>query len=328
MAYTKLSLLIQLATDLQASSIGLTYEDIITKFNLRGYKFSQKTIKRMLDGLLEIGLETEKIILDTDHHLTKRFKMRNIPTYFLRLDKNEKASLERHLQTLSEGPEARAISKILADNEPLGIRLTNSVSELIERTAHTGNIQPKVKYNEKQLAILESAIEGFTEVSFKYRGQNKNRLTLRCVKPYGLLFGRFAYLIASERNKPPVSYRLDLLENVVDTKKMFVPKNDWNFKNWVIESFGVFHGDKMLDIKIRFAKEVAKRAEKIIFHPSQKFSYGKNNSLLLEIRCQGHKELIHELLHPDWMGFIKIEKPYELKKEFLEYIDICKKIAK
>ena len=325
MSYRKLSELINLATDLQATSIGLTYDELINKFKLRGYNYSKKTMKRMLDGLIEIGLKTDNIILDSDHHKIKRFKMQNFPNTFFNLTKNEKASLERHLQTLNEGPEARAISKILANNEPLGIKLTNTVSELIERTAHIGNVQPKAKYNEKQLIVLENAIEGFTKIKIKYRDQNL-KITSRIIKPLGLLFGRFAYLIALE-NIYPISFRLDLIEEVIDTKKMFINDKNWNFKRWVNKSFGVFHGDKTLNVKIRFLKKVAKRAEKIIFHPSQKLSYGKDGSLLLEIKCQGHQELIHELLHPDWYGQIKIEEPNELKKELLEYLEKSKKIT-
>ena len=51
MAYTKLRDLIQLAQDLQASSIGLTYEEMIEKLGERGHKPSRKTVKRMMDGL-------------------------------------------------------------------------------------------------------------------------------------------------------------------------------------------------------------------------------------------------------------------------------------
>ena len=49
------------------------------------------------------------------------------------------------------------------------------------------------------------------------------------------------------------------------------------------------------DIKIRFSKEVAKRAEKVQFHPTQKISHGRGRTLVLEMKCRGYRELIHEL---------------------------------
>ena len=54
MAYTKLRDLIQLAQDLQATSIGLTYEEMIEKLGERGHTPSRKTVKRMMDGLYEL----------------------------------------------------------------------------------------------------------------------------------------------------------------------------------------------------------------------------------------------------------------------------------
>ena len=44
-------------------------------------------------------------------------------------------------------------------------------------------------------------------------------------------------------------------------------------------------------IKVKFAKEVAKRAEKIQFHPLQKISHDRNGSLMMELRWRGHREL-------------------------------------
>ena len=146
----------------------------------------------------------------------------------------------------------------------------------------------------------------------------------RQVRPLGILFGRFAYLVASTGNRAPISYRLDLLENLELTDVFFVLKEDWNFKEWASQSFGFFHGDAHWDIKIRFSKEVAKRAEKVQFHPTQKISHGRGGTLVLEMKCRGHRELIHELLHPDWLGHVKIESPERLKEEFLDYVEMVK----
>ena len=74
------------------------------------------------------------------------------------------------------------------------------------------------------------------------------------------------------------------------------------------------------NIKIRFSRDVAKRAEKVQFHPLQKISHGRNGSLVIEMRCIGHRELIWELMHPDWIGHVKIESPEGLQKEYLEQL--------
>ena len=174
------------------------------------------------------------------------------------------------------------------------------------------------------MRVLEKAIEGFEEVKFKYRAQKAKSAVLRQVRPLGLLFGRFPYLVASTGNRAPISYRLDLLENVELAGQYSEPKKDWDFKKWASESFGVFHGDALWNVKIRFSIDVAKRAEKVQFHPSQKISHGRNGSLVIEMRCRGHRELIWELLHPDWIGHVTIESPEGLQKEYLGQLDRAK----
>jgi predicted DNA-binding transcriptional regulator YafY len=64
--------------------------------------------------------------------------------------------------------------------------------------------------------------------------------------------------------------------------------------------------------------------EKVQFHLSQKISHGRNGSLVIEMRCSGHRELIWELLHPDWIGHVKIESPEGLQKEYLGQLERAK----
>ena len=67
MAYTKLRDMLDLALELQASSLGLTIDQLMARTGR-----SRKTVERMLQGLTEIGLEMEPSRLESDHHLTKR----------------------------------------------------------------------------------------------------------------------------------------------------------------------------------------------------------------------------------------------------------------
>ena len=43
--------------------------------------------------------------------------------------------------------------------------------------------------------------------------------------------------------------------------------------------------------------------------------------MVAHLRCQGHRELIHELCHPDWLGQVLIEFPESLGVEFNEYLE-------
>ena len=328
MAHHRLTALLQLATDLQATTVGLTYDEIIQTLKDRDTPASKRTVQRMLNGLLELGLNYEQdsdeniLNQDEDHHLVKRWKLSGLPSSVLNLSETERAALERHLATMKQSPAAAALTKVIANSTNVkSMRLRGSLEELIERTAHTGRVSPRTAENVNQMSILEEAIEGREEISFLYRSQNAKKASVRAVRPLGLLFSRFGYLVASTGSRAPASYRLDLLKDVKLLGSYFEPKSDWDFKAWVDESFGVFHGDDLIKVKLRFSKKVADRARQIIFHKSQSHSHTRTGELIVEFSCRGHREIIWEILQPDWLGEIKIEAPSALKDEYNEYLE-------
>ena len=284
MAYTSLRDLVHLARELQATSLGLTINEIMERVAERKGKCSRKTAYRMLRGLYELDLEAKPkaFQLDSDHHSVKRWAIEGgLPAELLILDKTERSAVERHLETLPEGSGRVAISKLLAKSEPLGKHIATATGELIDRTGHINNIGPRLQIDPKKMAAFEEAILAFRRLKIKYRGSGKPKASWRTVEPLGLLFGRFGYLVANlpKTSMKPLTYRLDLIEEVKDADQVFEEPQNFNFKEWANESFGVFHGDELLNIKLRFSGDAAKRVEKIQFHPSQKISNISSNFL-------------------------------------------------
>jgi predicted DNA-binding transcriptional regulator YafY len=321
MAYTQLREILDLALELQASSLGLTIDQLVARSGR-----SRKTVERMLQAMTDIGLEVEPSRLESDHHLTKRWRLRaSLPGTLLALQPHERGALERHLQTLPEGTATRALAKLLAEQKPLSNHLAIDAEELINRTAHIGRTGPRTQADEAQMAVFERAIQGFEKLEILYRAQGRHRASWRSVDPLGLLFGRFGYLVAA-RGEVTATFRLDLIEDVRPTGTVFEAPRGWNMKDWAADSFGIYHGDDILDIRLRFAGEAAKRAEKVRFHPSQKMRRIRG-ALLVHIRCQGHRELIHELCHPDWLGQVRIDAPESLRAEFNDYLDQLRSVT-
>ena len=321
MSYAKLSDMLDLALELRASSIGLTIDQLMDRTDR-----SRKTVERMLQGLADLGLDAEPSRLESDHHLTKRWRLRNdLPGPILALQPPERAALERHLQALPEGAATRALAKLLAGQKPLSNHLAVDQEELISRTAHIGRTGPRTQADEAQMAIFERAIQGFEKLEMRYRAVGRPRATWRMVDPLGLLFGRFGYLVAA-RGGVVVTYRLDLIEDVRPTGRIFEAPRDWNMKDWAAKSFGIYHGDDILEVRLRFTGEAAKRAERVRFHPSQRMRKTRGD-LVVELCCQGHRELIHELCHPDWLGQVKIEAPVSLRDEFDEYVEQLRRVT-
>jgi predicted DNA-binding transcriptional regulator YafY len=202
--------------------------------------------------------------------------------------------------------------------------MVNNLQELIEQTAYTGNVQARINVDATQMRIIEQAIEGLTEIRFKYKSQISKTATQKQEKPIGLLYGRFGYLVCLGYRDKPIIYRLDLLEEVTSTTQFFVKPEKFNFKEWCNDSFGIYHGDDRIRVVVEFDPVVSRRAEKIKFHASQQVSRKKDGSVQMVFICKGWKELIYEFMHPDWLGHIKIKEPKELKDAVKDYLKVCK----
>ena len=339
MAHKTVRLLVLLATRLQASTIGLTYKEIQALFVDFGEpEPSERSIRRLLGNLKEINQGKEIGLEETvqwqtgygkDPHLTKRFRMRGLPSGLLSLNDEERVALERLLENTPQSLGKLALTKLLADAKELSTtRLKNKLDELIEKTAHTGFVKARTHETISQISILEDAINDEQEIEFYYKSQRAKKAVLRRVRPIGLLFGRFAYLVAipssDRRHSAPQTYRMDLLDDVSAVDSFFEAEKGFSFKDWSNQSYGIYHGDSEIKVKLLFSKEVADRASKVTFHSSQQMTQHSNGTLTVMLRCKGHQELIHELIHPDWLGKIKIQEPPELQAEYLEYLERAK----
>ena len=327
LSYKTLRHLMSLVVILKGRSVGLTYKEMQDEFRRKeGINVSVRNLQRMLATIRDdLGLEDELVEMESDyHHREKKFLIRELPQYMVKLDGREQVAIETHIKLLEGGTLREALTKVVAGQEPLSVLYTNDLERLVEQTSHAGKAQPTAQYDPDQMRDIETAIIGNIELSFKYRSQGAKKALPRQVRPIGVVYNRFAYLIAATGNREAVSYRMDMLQDVKITDVTFTPKEGFNFKDWVRESFGVYHGDELLKIQIRFLPDVAERASKITFHPTQEQRRQRDGSLIVKMQCRGHRELIWELMHPDWLGFVQIESPDRLKEEYAEQLERAK----
>jgi len=322
MSRNKLKEMLDLAREMQASSIGLTVKELMVRTER-----SRSTVERMMENLKDMGFEIERNFVDQDHHLTKRWKLSgSLPTPLLEIDAIERSTLETLLETLTSYTERQALSKLLASHRPAGATIAIDQETLIERTAHLGRVGPRSAVSETLMYRLENAIQGFEELDIAYHSPKKKKSSIRRVQPLGMLFGRFGYLVANTGNRGVLTYRMDLIEDAKQTSVGFEYPKGFNLKKWAAESFGIYHGDELLEVKLRFSAKVADRAASVTFHGSQKSKRLSDGSLRVMLKCRGHRELFWELMHPDWAGNVQIEGPDELKREFQRFVDRIGKV--
>lgn len=305
MAFTKLRDLLLLAEELSASSSGLTMVQMMERTER-----SRRTVERMLAGLEELGIATETNLLPGEHHLLKRWKLAEVlPAPLTALGEDDRLALEGVAATMAEGPARRALVKLLASQRSsVATGVAIDAHTLIDRTAYTGFVGPRYVGSETLIGHLERAIQGFDELKLSYRKDREAVASVTRVKPLGLLFGRFGYLVGLVSGKGVRTYRLNCIEGVDLTGRTFTPPAWFNLKAWAAESFGIYHGDELKNWCIVFSPKVAARAESVSFHPSEKKKRLPDGSLEVRLRCKGERELLHEMQHPDWFGEVEIDE--------------------
>ncbi len=292
--------MILLAQELQISK-GLTMAEMMA-FTER----SRRTVERMIHGMFELGIETETAQAEGEHHLLKRWRLtKPLPAPLVALNEGERLALEGVAVTMQEGPARRALVKLLASQQSgVATGVAVDAHTLIDRTAYTGFVGPRYVGSETLIGQLERAIQGFEELKLKYHKDGEQEATVRRVKPLGLLFGRFGYLVCLQ-GRDIRTFRLNCIEGVELVGKTFKPPSWFNLKAWAAESFGIYHGDELKTWRIVFSPRVAARAASVQFHPSERKRVLPDGSLELIVRCRGERELLHEIQHPDWLGEVE-----------------------
>ena len=325
MAYKGFEQILELATWLQASSVGLTLKQMIEETVLSPHMdvTNRATIYRMLSFIDTRPHHFGELIKRKDDSGEVRYRLERMSSELFTLEAEERAMLEVHARQVDDFRLRGALTKVLAQRKGEIEFAIMEIQDLIDRTAHTGFSAPRSQINQTQITIIQRAITDGYQLAMSYLTQDGKKVS-RTVNPLGMLFGRYAYLVASTGNRAPITYRVDCISDARVVAKTFQEREGWNFKEWSEQSFGVFHGDAKLDVKIRFSKDRADRAKQITFHPQQKTEELKDGTYRVSFSARGHREMVWELMHPDWIGHVRIEAPEQLKNEYLKQLDRAK----
>jgi predicted DNA-binding transcriptional regulator YafY len=294
--------LLQFIALLQADRQGRTIPELMQEMEC-----SRRTVVRLLEELKSWGLDERKGVRDSDHHLTKRYSLKNaLPAGMLGLSAIDRAALESLLASLPGGSERQALTKLLAAQSLAGVSASIDQETLIERVAYLGRVGPRTTIPQHTLTNIERAIQAFERLTLVYRTPHKGKTVPRTVEPLGLIYQRFGYLVARQ-GRTVKTFRFELIEGVQRTGEMFDAGN-FNLKAWAQESFGIYHGDELKTHRIVFSPRVADRAASVQFHPSERKTRLPDGSLLVILRCRGERELLHEMQHPDWVGEVRLDE--------------------
>jgi predicted DNA-binding transcriptional regulator YafY len=307
---------------LRNAKYGLTTTEL-----MRVLECSRSTVERTLDMLRDADFEIVETRLDTDDYRVKRWTLSKegllaspAAEQLLSLSANERFSLQKCYRTADDPALRDAVGKVLAFQEALPRHKAMNLDELLPRDLKASSVGPKQRIDPAIMDTLTTALIGGTALMLSYRGGK-----VRSVQPHGIVHSRFHYLVCRGEDGGIRTLRLDLITSLRGTDEMFEEPEDWSLERWAQESFGIYHSDDVINVTLEFDAQVADRAERLVFHPTQYQQRLPDGALLVKLRCKGHRELLHEILHPDWLGHVKVLGPPVLVQELGEFLRITQK---
>jgi len=135
------------------------------------------------------------------------------------------------------------------------------------------------------------------QISYRTRLTKRDKLTVRTVQPYGVLYGNRHYLVAFNAHAEKPGFRLYSLSNIRELKitdTFFERDPEFNLDTFAKNSFGVFQ-EPPFDVCWHFTQEVAEDVAAYEFHPAQTLEWQKDGSLMVRFRAGGRVEMDWEL---------------------------------
>jgi predicted DNA-binding transcriptional regulator YafY len=334
--YETASLMLRLALDLMAPGYGLTLAEI-----QRRYKLSRSTALRML-STLESWPEIEFKYPGPQEGDDPRVKRWQIVGANLRdfsaPTPAELAALNRAAEAFKDAglPRERTAlaslsRKVAALASGTGIKTASDLEDQLQVRGLLMRPGPRLDSDADTIDTLDAALSTRKQVEILYRSAGNKKATLRTLCPFGILSGRWAYLvafdpefagkaIATERLK---TYRIDRIESLELLLTPYERPNSPTLAEYAQRSFGVYQDrDEPSEIVWRFSPEVADEAERFQFHPTQLLEREEDGSLIVRFRAGGLREMVQHLF--TWRGDVEVIAPEALRGCWAEELAISR----
>lgn len=294
---------------------------------MQALECSRSTVERIFQNLQACHYKLNKEWCPDDDHRILRWSLTKEgllaqpgAAHLYSFSLEERLALERAYRSDGDPALKDALAKVLALQDALPRTSSLEVDALVSRDLQASSVGPKQRIDPEMLQTLSAAIVSRKLILLSYRGDKA-----RSVQPEGLVHSRFQYLVGRGEDGEVRSFRLDLITSLSSTDQKFDEDEKWSLERWAQESFGIYHSDDVINVTLEFDAQVADRAERLVFHPTQYQQRLPDGALLVKLRCKGHRELLHEILHPDWLGHVKVLGPPVLVQELGEFLRITQK---
>ena len=274
---------------LSARRLGVTVQEVAAEMGVH-----EKTIRRDLALLASVGFPLDE---SRGEHGQKRWRLGAPSGHELTFAFDEALALflgRRFLDplagTLLWEAAQRAFKKIRASLGDTALNyLEQMMGNLIITTRGAGDYS-------RHSAIIDDllrAIEERKATHIGYRSQRATEPVTYEIHPYGIVYHRGSlYLVAWSRDHNELRhFKIDRVSEVEVSQFPFPMPVDFDLQSHLAKSFGVFHGDGQVQVKVRFSAEVARYVTESNWHASQKLSPQRDGSLLAEFQLSSTEEI-------------------------------------
>lgn len=325
MAYKENEIL-ELASFMASSPNGVTLEQIMDKF---GYK--RRTAERKRDKVIA-KFPTKEIYVMADRKkrwkVTKNWELNQLLNSYNKDDIATLQLIKEEIKSNNKGQFVEFIDELIDKinyNSDKKDYNDKDIEYMLDAEGWVVRQRPHYEYDKNLLYSIRYALQSMQKIEFDYN--KKDELTKRTVHPYGVLHGRDKiYLIGftetEDCNEPNIegvrTYSLSNISNLKVLEKNWYDVIDgFDFKEYVNQSFGIYH-DEMMDIKLKFTGSAADSAKEYFFHPTQKITED-GDDLIVEFTACGKMEICWELFK--WRTSVQILEPQELKDYYKNMLE-------
>ena len=192
------------------------------------------------------------------------------------------------------------------------LRVETNIEALMQAEGVAMHPGPRQRLNREMLSLIREAVLGFRKLGVNYLAPGAVAQR-RILCPYGVLYGRRAYLVAHlegvEAPDKMLLWRLDRLSDLELQAEGFVSE-PFDLAAYAAQSFGVYQ-ESAENVVLRFSPSAAEEAAVWQFHPTQSAEPQPDGSLILRFTCGGMRELSWHLF--TWGGTVQVLAPERLK---------------
>jgi len=296
---------------------GVTVREMAEELNV-----CEKTIRRDLETFQHAGFPLDQTVED---HGRKKWRMESTnhqPGLLFGFDEAIALYLGWHLmEPLAGTPfwkaSRRSFQKIKA-------MLGTGALEYIEQFAEIF-YQTRIGISDysKKADLIDQLMQGIEDrraVFITYQSLRATEPVTYDIYPYGLAYHRGSlYLVGWSPDRKEIRHwKVDRMESAEPTPIPFNRPEDFDLKRHLAGSFGVYHGDGQIHVKVRFTPTVARYVQESKWHDSQRLIPQPDGSLVAEFDLSDIEEIKRWVL--SFGRHAVVVEPERLREEIAEEV--------